>query len=94
MLESGTTFKGVRGLVKHAYHTAAEVTTFEVTLTRGAPTVLTALIVTSDAYWLEQRPLTFVVPTRGGAVRWPIESITVTDGRVVARLGQLERATE
>jgi hypothetical protein len=89
MLDAGT-FRGARGLVKHAYHTAAEVTAFLITFDRTTRrTTLGATVVTSDPYWLTQRPLIFVVPTKGGACRWPIETVTIGDGRLVANLGGL-----
>lgn len=87
MLEPGT-FRGARGLVKYAYLVAAEVTGFVITFdkqTRGG--TLGATVVTSVPHWLTQTPLVFVVPTKAGAVRWPIETLTIADGRLTARLG-------
>ena len=83
---------GARGLVKYAWHTAAELTGFVITVD-PATRVLTlgGTVVESNPYWLAAAPLTFIVPTKTGALRWPIEAWTVTDGRVVARLGALEK---
>ena len=83
---------GAVGLVKYAWHTAAELTGFVIT---ADPTTkrmtLGATVVASNPTWLASSPLTFFVPTKAGALRFPIESWTVTDGHVVARLGALER---
>ena len=88
MAEPGT-FHGVRGLVKHAYHTAAEVSEFLITLKTGA---LAGHIARSDPFLLTQTPLVFVIPTARGALRYPIDSLTITpEGNMVARLGALQK---
>jgi hypothetical protein len=88
MLEPGT-FRGARGWVKYAYHVAAEVTGFSIALdkkTRGG--TLQGTVATSNPHLLTQTPLVFVMPTKV-PMRWPIESLTVTDGRITACLGAL-----
>jgi len=77
-----------RGLVKHAWHTAAELTGYVITVDRASRRlVLAGRVVASDAHVLAQTPLEFVIPTKYGARRWPIESLTVTEGQLTARLG-------
>ena len=85
---------GAVGLVKYAWHTAAEISNFVITAAPGSHPrryTLGGTVVASNPTWLASSPLTFFVPTRGDAMRFPIESWTVTDDRVVARLGALER---
>jgi hypothetical protein len=91
MLDEPFPVTGARGLIKHAFRTAAEVTKFHVAMDRktyrGA---LTGTVVTSDPFLLTQMPLVFVVPSRR-PMRWPVEAVHVTpDGQLVARLGALE----
>ena len=81
--------RDARGLVKHAYHVAAELTDYAITVDPARRQTLGGKVAASDPYWLTQRPLVFVVPTKVGVWRWPIESLTVADGRLTARLGAL-----
>lgn len=89
MLGPGTV-RGARGLVKAAYLTAAEVTGFVLAqegltgawLVRGT-------LATSDAYLLAQSGLLFVVPHKGGAWRWVIESWGIAGPLFEARLKAL-----
>jgi len=89
--EAPLPFTAARGLVKHAYHTAAEVRGVSVAIDRrtygGA---LTGTVVSSNPILLAQSPLVFVVPGKR-VWRWPVESVQVTaEGQVIARLGALE----
>jgi hypothetical protein len=79
MAEPGT-IAGARGQITYAYHTAAIVTNYVLTL--RARTV-TGTITESNPYLLTQTPLVFV--TRVG--RWPVEAVTVTGTQIQARLG-------
>lgn len=89
MFDVGT-WTGARGLVKHGYHTAAEVSGFSIAFDRQTTGgTVAAIVQTSDPYLLTQRPLVFVVPTKMGSARWPIESFTVAEDRWTARLGPL-----
>jgi hypothetical protein len=79
---------GACGFVKHAYLVAATVVDYVITI--DPPTralTLGGTVATSDPYLLTQAPLVFVVPTKAGVLRWPIATLAVTDGRVVAQLG-------
>jgi hypothetical protein len=44
-------------------------------------------VVLADAFKMSQQPLMFVAPTERGEWRWPILSVTVTDGALTASLG-------
>ena len=89
MTEPGT-FRGARGLVKHVYRTAADVRafliTFDKTTKRGT---LGGSVGTSDPFLLTQRPLVFAVWSKVGPWRWPVETVTVTNGQIRASLGPL-----
>jgi len=81
---------GARVLIKHAWHTAAEVTGFAITADPASRRLtLGGLVATSDPYRLTQTPLVCVLPLKSGALRWPIMTLAITAGRVVAELGAL-----
>jgi len=86
MLEAGT-IRGARGLVKFAYLTAAEVTGFVIArddLTRAW--IVQGTVAASDSYLLTFPGLEFVVPHKGGAWRWRIESCRIAAAAFTARL--------
>jgi len=96
-LDTGTTgypvtpgsLRGVVGRIVHHYQIAAELTGYVVT-PAGQGWTLAAVLEspeTTDAYLLAQTPLVFIAPHKRGAWRWPIESITVGDGNLRAKLG-------
>jgi hypothetical protein len=85
MLEVGT-LRGARGLVKQGYHVAAEIADFVLAIKTGD---LVGRVARCDPFLLTQTPLVFVMPTKVGAATWPIELLTVADGRLTARLGPL-----
>ena len=91
--EPRTVFRGVgaaAGFVKHAYRLAATVVDYAIVV--NPPTrrlTLGGTVTTSNPYLLRRTPLVFVVPTKAGRLRWPIESVDVTEGRLVAALGPL-----
>jgi len=87
--------RGIHGTiaaVKWSYFTAAAVHGYTVTQHAAgawsvAGTFVPGLV---DAYKIAQRPIYFVAPFKGGAWRWPIESLAVLEGgRFTARLGPL-----
>jgi len=82
--------KGVVGLIKWSYYTAAAINGYTVTLSATGDWSLRATIVNADAFKLKQRPLMFVAPHDKGEWRWPIESIVLGQGpqqTVTAKLG-------
>jgi len=61
---------GARGLVKHAYHVAAEVTGYTVTIDPATRRLtLAGAIATSNPIWLTQAGLVFVIPTTRASIR-------------------------
>jgi hypothetical protein len=90
MLDAGT-IRGAHGLVKSTYLTAAVITGFVVardTLTGAWMVRGTASA--CDAYLLNQPPHVFVIPHKGGAWQWPIESLRINAPHFEARLGALQ----
>lgn len=85
MVEPGK-LRGARGLVKHGYQVAAEITGFELAI---RTLDLGGTVAHSDPFLLTQTPLVFVMPTKTGVLTWPIEMLTVAEGRIAARLGAL-----
>jgi hypothetical protein len=90
---------GVHGSILWHHYTAAAVNGYSVAPCNKAGTAwdLVATVVLSDAFKLAQRPLVFrAMHTKKGldgkcvvktGWRWPIESCTLTDHTLTARLG-------
>jgi len=85
------TIRGRVAALKWAYYNAAAVEDYAVTRDDRKAWAATGALVPGavDAFKLAQRPLFFVAPFRGGAWRWEVHSLTVTDGRFTARLGPM-----
>lgn len=80
-----------RGVVKHAYQTAATVAGYVITIDPTTRRLtLAGAVVDMNPFLLTQTPLVFVTPTKAGARRWPIVSLTVTDARLVAHVLEKE----
>lgn len=76
------------GQIKWAYYTAAAINGYTVTRDENQQWSLRATVVMADSFKLSQRPLVFVAPHEKGDWRWPIEEIDISNGAVVAKLGQ------
>ena len=79
--------RGALGQVKHAYRTAAIIRDFAITrdeLTKAL--TLTGTVAHADTFLLTQSPLVFVLATKHGATRWPVESWRIVDARCYATL--------
>lgn len=86
---AGGSITGVVGQIKWAYYVAADIHGYTITRSE-ARWSLSGFVGVSDAFKLSQRPLTFVAPTAKGDWRWPIETIEIADGRLIASLGPPE----
>lgn len=84
-----TTFRGVRGELRWAYHEAGIVRDWVIT-GDGRQRTLTGRVEAVNAFRVSQRPLVFVVPRRR-PWRWPIDTLQMTDGTLTARLGPMEQ---
>lgn len=82
---------GARGFVKHAYQTAATLSGYVITVDPATRRfTLAGAVVDRNPFLLTQTPLVFVTPTKAGARRWPIVSLTVTDDQLVAHVLEKE----
>lgn len=83
--------RGAAGGVKWGYYPAADLGAWSLTIDPSSGGQLSAAVVSHDGYRLSQQPLTFVVRRSSGqAWTWPIESLTVQNGSITARLGPQE----
>ena len=90
MSENKATIAGVTGSLKWVYHTAATLASWKVVRSEGS-WMLTATVVSADAFRVSQRPLAFVAPVSTGAWRWPVEELQITGATLSARLGRKEK---
>jgi hypothetical protein len=81
--------RGLRGVIQWYYMTAAEVRDYTVTYSQERRAwMVRGGVVAPDAFKLQQRPLMFTVPVKGGgALRWPVLDVTIQAGRLMANLG-------
>jgi hypothetical protein len=84
----GVSVKGVVGQIKWAYYNAAAINGYAVSRGADGAWTLSGTVVTSDSFKMAQRPLIFVAPHAKGEWRWPIEQLSIVNGRVTATLGQ------
>lgn len=82
-------FRGDVARIDWGYFAAAGIKGFSITGDARVGGLLRGRVIVSDSFKLSRKPLTFVVPTTGGEMRWPIVDITVTDGTVQAQLGPM-----
>ena len=77
---------GVVGRIRWAYYDAAQLEGYTVTRA-GTDWRVSGRVVLSDAFKLAQRPLVFVAPTQHGDLQWPIRTLSITNGQLMADLG-------
>jgi len=85
------TLNGERGRIERGYHVAAVLAPYRV-LRDGDDWTLTGTLEEVNGYHLQQSGLLFVAPHvthngNRGEWRWPIQALSTTDGRLLARLG-------
>lgn len=80
---------GKTGVIRWGFHPAATVGAWTIQ-NDAAGVALTAAVDTVDPFRLTQAPLTFQAAVGAGTWRWPVESVTVLDGTLTARLGFVE----
>ena len=84
---------GVVGMLKWAYVLAAGIHDFTITRHDDGTWTLAGRLGVSDAFKLQQRPLTFHAPHKAGEWRWPVRALAVEANQVTATLGRLEDVT-
>jgi hypothetical protein len=82
---------GVVGHIKWHYYTAAAINGYTVRRTKAGAWSLTATVVLSDAFKMAQRPLTFIAKHAKGEWRFAIDSHTLVDHRLTAKLQPPEK---
>jgi hypothetical protein len=80
--------QGVIATVVWGYYNAAAIEGYTVTFSAAGAWSATGRVVMSDSFKLSQRPLMFVAPFDRGRWRWPITSMHVHEGQLVAELGE------
>ena len=82
---------GKTGEIRWGYHTAATVGAWTIQHDGMTGCDLTAALESVDDFRLSQAPLLFQVPRPDRPPwRWPVESVHVMNGSLVARLGFVE----
>ena len=85
-MASIVTMTGLTGACRWGYRTVAELRDWTLEH-HGAATILTATVVTHDAFGVSQRPLTFSAPYDGGAWTWTVDTLQIEGALCSATLG-------
>ncbi len=87
----GMTLTGPAATVRWVYHQAADLGAWTITdAENGTALSVTAVVKSSDAYRLAQRPVVFVVPRPTGVWRFPILELQIAGATLTASLGPQE----
>lgn len=82
---------GGEATISWAWHTAAVCRAWRIYKVRGKTQwSLVATVTRVDPYKLQQRPLLFNAPRKGGYWCWPVKAVTVQDKQITAALGPME----
>ena len=87
---AGVVVRGVTARLMWGYHVAASLRAWTVSRTDEEGWTLSASVERADGFKVSQQPLTFVAPHATGAWRWPVRSLAMTDGSLIASLGPKE----
>ena len=85
------TLRGTAATIRWAYHDAAVLRNWSVTRKKQGGWSLAANIDRADRFKLNQKPLRFVAPRKGGFWCWPVTSVTVGRDSLTATLGPPEQ---
>jgi hypothetical protein len=82
---------GGEATISWAWHTAAVFRTWRIHKSKTGPWSLVATATRVDTFKLQQRPLLFNVPRKGGYWCWPVKAVTVlAHNQITAALGPME----
>jgi hypothetical protein len=84
------TMTGGEAHVSWAYHTAAVCRAWTVHKTDQGKWTLVATVQRADPFKLQQRPLYFSAPRKGGRWCWPVKAVTLEGERLTAALAPME----
>jgi len=76
--------------ISWSWHTAAVCRAWHVRKNDKGQWSLIAQVVRADPFKLQQRPLRFNAPRKGGHWSWPVQAVTVVDTHLTAALGPME----
>jgi hypothetical protein len=76
--------------ISWAWHTAAICRAWHVHKNDKGQWSLTAQIVRADSFKLQQRPLFFNAPRKGGHWCWPVRTVSIGETHLTASLGPME----
>lgn len=82
---------GEAASITYGYHTAAVVRSWVIRKREDGCWTLTATIARADRFQCRQRGLLFSAPRDGGFWCWPIETLTLSETQLQARLGPPEQ---
>lgn len=86
------TLRGGDGAIVWGYHTAAALRSWTLSKGAGGTWALSAVIVRADRYKLQQSPLQFTAPRKGGYFCFPVVAVAQSDARTLsATLGPPEQ---
>jgi len=81
---------GGEATIAWAWHTAAVCRSWRIHKVKTGQWSLVATVTRADLFKLQQRPLLFTVPRKGGHWVWPVKAVTVVDKQLTAALGPME----
>ena len=82
--------RGAKGAIRWHYFMAAGVVDFTVVYDPASRAwTMRGGLVAPNAFKLTQAPLEFFVPTKTGAMRWPVQAFQMRENRITATLGPL-----
>lgn len=86
------TLSGAEAVLTWGWHTAAVFRTWRITKDPNRPAwVLHGTVTRADRFKLQQRPLYFNAPRKGGYWCWPVVAVSLGRDDVTAQLGQPEQ---
>ena len=86
----GLVVTGGEATISWAWHTAAVCRTWRIHKSKKSGWSLVATVTRVDPFKLQQRPLLFNVPRKGGYWCWPVKAVTVMGQQITAALGPME----
>lgn len=87
----GLSLRGATGSIRWGYHVAAQLRDWTVTPSKDKPWALRASIVTSDAFKVQQRPLTFATKVGVEELALSIQSLQINGTTLTALLQPPQR---
>lgn len=84
------TMHGGEATITWAWHTAAVCKSWRVHKSPQGKWSMVATVVRADPFKLQQQPLLFSAPRKGGRWCWPVRAVTLEQTQITAALGPME----